>query len=187
MDFASAVESYGYPAVLLGSLLEGETVVALAGLAAHRGYLSLPWVIAIAAAGAFIGDQLYFFLGRRFGARLLARYPRLAPQVARSNALLARYDAVVIVGMRFVYGLRMAGALAVGMSQIRWPRFAALNLLGALVWAPLVAGAGYVAGDLLQRLLGNLERIEHWIFIALLILGIGLWLFARQRARRTIL
>lgn len=187
MDFASAVQDYGYPALLLGSLLEGETVVALAGLAAYRGYLSLHWVIAIAAAGAFAGDQLYFFLGRRFGARLLARYPRLAPQVARGNALLARYDAPLIVGMRFIYGLRMAGAVAVGMSDMRWPRFAALNLLGALIWAPLVAGAGYLAGDVLQRLLGNLERIEHWIFIALLLAGIGLWLFARQRARRTIL
>lgn len=187
MDFASAVESYGYPAVLLGSLLEGETVVALAGLAAHRGYLSLEWVIAIAAVGAFLGDQVYFFLGRRFGSRLLARFPRLAPQVARGNALLARYDAVVILGMRFVYGLRMAGAIAVGMSHMRWPRFAVLNLLGALIWAPLVAGAGYLAGDLVQRLLGNLERIEHWIFIAVLLVGIGVWLFARQRARRTIL
>jgi membrane protein DedA with SNARE-associated domain len=187
VDFASAVQNYGYPALLLGSLLEGETVVALAGLAAYRGYLSLHWVIAIAAAGAFAGDQLYFFLGRRFGPRLLARYPRLAPQVARGNALLARYDALMIVGMRFVYGLRTAGALAVGMSDIRWLRFAALNLLGAMIWAPLVAGGGYLAGDLLQRLLGNLERIDHWIFIALLLGGVVLWLLGRQRARGSIL
>jgi membrane protein DedA with SNARE-associated domain len=182
-DVVSAVQQYGYAAVLAGSFMEGETVVALAGLAAHRGYLSLPWVLAVAALGAFLGDQLYFILGRRFGARFIARYPRLAPQVARADRLLARYPAGLIIGMRFVYGLRMGGAIAAGMSRIPWPRFAALNFVGALIWAPLVGGAGYLFGDLLQHLAGDLERIEHWAFAVLALIGIALWLFARTRAR----
>lgn len=183
MDLAVAVQHYGYPAVFLGSLLEGETVLALGGLAAHRGYLSLPWVIAIAAAGGFLGDQIFFVLGRRYGARLLARYPRLAPGIARADALLERYDAGLIIGMRFIYGLRMSGALAIGMSRIHWLRFAVLNLVGALLWAPLVAGAGYLFGDVLERLLGDLERIEHWAFAAVALIGIGLWLAGRRRER----
>jgi membrane protein DedA with SNARE-associated domain len=183
MDLAAAVQHYGYPAVFLGSLLEGETVLALGGLAAHRGYLSLPWVIAIAAAGGFLGDQVGFVVGRRYGGRLMARYPRLAPGIARADALLERYDAGLIIAMRFIYGLRMSGALAIGMSRIHWLRFAVLNLVGALLWAPLVAGAGYFFGDVLERLLGDLERIEHWAFVALALIGIGLWLAGRRRER----
>ena len=180
-DFASAVQQYGYAAVFAGSVLEGETVVALAGLAAQRGYLSLPAVIAVAAIGAFLGDQLVFFIGRRFGRRLIARYPRLTAQAARADRLLARYDAALVIGLRFVYGLRLTGVLALGMTGLSWPRFAALNLIGALLWAPIVACAGYVFADLLQRALGDLENIEHWVFAALAAIGIVAWLYGRLR------
>jgi membrane protein DedA with SNARE-associated domain len=88
MDLAVAVQHCGYPAVFLGSL--------------HRGYLSLPWVIAVAAAGGFLGDQFAFIAGRRYGGRLMARYPRLAPGIERADALLERYDAGLIIAMRFI-------------------------------------------------------------------------------------
>ena len=75
MDVATLVHSYGYAAVFVGSFLEGETVAALGGLAAHRGYLALPWVIAIAAAGGFLSDQVFFGVGRLGGVRVVARSP----------------------------------------------------------------------------------------------------------------
>lgn len=184
MDLGGAVQQYGYPVVFVGSLLEGETVLGLAGLAAHRGYLSLQWVMAIAAFGGFLGDQLYFLLGRRFGARLLRRYPRLVPTVDRTTALLERHDTWLIIAMRFMYGLRTAGPLAVGMSRVGWLRFASLTLVGSLIWAPLFVGAGYVLGDVLERLLGDLQRIEHWLFAALALIGIALWLISRRRKPR---
>jgi membrane protein DedA with SNARE-associated domain len=55
----------------------------------------------------FLGDQFYFL----FGARLLRRYPGLAPPIARAHSLLERYDAPLVIGMRFMYGLRTAGPL----------------------------------------------------------------------------
>ena len=79
MDVATLVHSYGYAAVFVGSFLEGETVAALGGLAANRGYLALPWVIAIAAAGGFLSDQVYFGIGRLGGARLVGAQPEAAP------------------------------------------------------------------------------------------------------------
>ena len=65
MDLAGLIDSYGYLAVFFGALLEGETILALAGLAAFRGYLDLYKVIALAMFAGFLGDQIYFFLGRR--------------------------------------------------------------------------------------------------------------------------
>jgi membrane protein DedA with SNARE-associated domain len=181
MDLAEVIQHYGYPAVFVGCLLEGETVLALAGLASHRGYLSLPWVMGVAALGGFLGDQLYFLLGRRFGTELIVRYPRLMPGIERANALLDRYGAWLIVGVRFMYGFRMVGPVAIGMSRIQWLRFATFNLVGALLWAPLLAGAGYLLGDALEHFLGDLKRIEHWVFAALVIIGIGVWLLRRRR------
>jgi membrane protein DedA with SNARE-associated domain len=184
MDLAAFVQTYGYAAVFLGSFLEGETVLALGGLAAHRGYLALPWVIAIAAAGGFLGDQVYFGIGRLGGARLVARFPNLRPGVERATRLFHRYAVPLIIGIRFTYGLRIVGPMAIGMSGVHWLRFALLNFVGAVLWALVVVGIGYVLGDTLTWLLGDLTRIEKWAFAALLAVGIALAAVLQVRGRR---
>jgi membrane protein DedA with SNARE-associated domain len=63
VDVAALVQDYGYYAVFVGALLEGETVLAMAGYAAFEGYLKLERVILIAAIGGFLGDQFFFYLG----------------------------------------------------------------------------------------------------------------------------
>ncbi|MGB7541037.1 MAG: DedA family protein, partial [Burkholderiales bacterium] len=109
MNLADLIQTWGYGAVFAGALLEGETLLLLGGFAAHRGHLSLPLVIGVAVLGSFIGDQFYFQLGRRGGARLLARFPRLAPGAARVHALLERHHLPIILSLRFLYGLRTVG------------------------------------------------------------------------------
>jgi membrane protein DedA with SNARE-associated domain len=187
LDLASLVQSYGYPVVFVGTLLEGETILALAGLAAHRGYLALPWVIAVAALGGFLGDQLYFLVGRRGGARVLARFPKLAPGVEQVARRVERYGAPIVILVRFMYGLRSVGPIAIGMTGMRWVRFAALNALGAALWAALVAAAGYALGDALTLILGDLRRVEEAVFLAILAGGIVAGLMLRARRRRAVL
>jgi membrane protein DedA with SNARE-associated domain len=88
MGVATLVHNHGYAAVFAGSFLEGETVAALRGLAANRGYLALPWVIAIAAAGGFLSDQVFSGVGRRGGVRMVARfYAQKLMQVQRQQGL----------------------------------------------------------------------------------------------------
>ena len=184
MDLASLIQNWGYPAVFAGSLMEGETIVALAAVAAHRGYLALPSVIAVAAAGGFLGDQIYFLVGRFAGDRVLARWPALQPGAERARQLLDRYDAPLILVVRFLYGLRTIGPIAIGMSRVHWLRFAALNLAGAIVWAALVAGIGYALGEALTRVLGDLKRVEEWVFGAILVGGLALVAWLQRRGRR---
>jgi membrane protein DedA with SNARE-associated domain len=184
MDLASLIQNWGYPAVFAGSLIEGETILALAAVAAHRGYLALPWVIAVAAAGGFLGDQIYFLVGRFAGDRVLARWPGLRPGAERVRQLLDRYDAPLILGVRFMYGLRTVGPIAIGMSRVHWHRFALLNLAGAIVWAVLVAAIGYALGEALTRVLGDLKEVEEWVFGAVLVAGLAGVAWLRHRGRR---
>jgi membrane protein DedA with SNARE-associated domain len=86
------VEQYGYWAVAIGTLLEGETLLILGGFAAHRGYLELPWVVAVAALGGWAGDQFWFWMGRSRGSALLERLPRLKQHAGRVEQLLARHQ-----------------------------------------------------------------------------------------------
>ena len=184
MDVATLVHSYGYAAVFVGSFLEGETVAALGGLAANRGYLALPWVIAIAAAGGFLSDQVFFGIGRLGGVRVVARFPNLCPSVERATRLLHRYAVSLIISIRFMYGLRIVGPMAIGMSGIHWLRFALLSFVGAILWALVVVGIGYVFGETLTWLFGDFKRVEKWGFAALLVTSVALAAVLHLRGRK---
>lgn len=75
MAIKELIAAYGYYAVFFGSVAEDETAPVLGGIATHRGYLDLPWVMVAAFAGGWLGDQFYFFPGCRHGNALLARAP----------------------------------------------------------------------------------------------------------------
>lgn len=184
MNLGELISSHGYWVLALGALLEGETVLALAGLAANRGYLSLPVVIAVAAVAGFGGDQLYFWLGRRHGARIVGRFPSVAAQAQRLNRLIERHHEWVIIGVRFAYGLRVAGPILIGSSRVAAWRFVLFNAIGAAIWAALFAGLGWGFGAAIERVLGRIRHVEHWLFVALIAAGIALWLFRRLRAGR---
>ena len=164
IEFVPLIQKYGYLATFVGTLAEGESLLILSGLCAHRGYLSLPIVIVVGAVGGALGDLGFFLLGRYYGARLLARYPKYAPVAARVHRMIERFPAATILGVRFLYGLRTAGPAVIGTTSISLPYFALLNAVGALVWSACWAGAGYLVGKAAEQLLGDLARIERELF-----------------------
>lgn len=154
----------GYAALFIGTLLEGETIVFLAGLAAHHGYLWFPAVIGVAVTGGFISDQILFHVGRRYGERVFARFPGLAARVPRAQALLRRWDVLAIIGVRFLYGLRIAAPIVIGSCGISPWRLAVFDFIGAVIWALVVGGLGYFAG----------QAVQYWIARVDLAIVLGL-------------
>ncbi len=144
MDFSGWIGTYGYAGIVAGSFLDGETSVVLAGIASGNGLLSLPIVVALAAGINLAWDQFYFWLGRRYGTALVDRYPRIRPRTERVARLLTRHQNLFIVAMRFMVGLRVAGPIALGMCGIRPLIFTVLNALGALLWALVFTGCGFL-------------------------------------------
>jgi membrane protein DedA with SNARE-associated domain len=183
MDLGALIETHGYWMLALGCLLEGETLLVLAGFAAHEGHLDPLAVFLIATVMAMVGDQIYFWLGRWRGPQLLARYPRLAAQAERVHVLLERWHAPLIIGLRFAYGLRIAGPLFIGASPLPAWRFALYNGIGAAIWAVLVGGVGWVFGAAAQALLGELQHYQMALMGVLLGLALLLWMWRRHRRR----
>ena len=165
---AQLLSEYGYLAVFVGCLLEGETLLILAGFAAHQGYLSLPLVVLIAACAGALGDLLFYLCGRFAGTRLLARFPALAARAGPLQASLLRHDRLIIVGIRFMYGLRIAGPVIIGASGVSLPRFVTFNLLGAALWAPLITAAGYLFGQAFTSTFSGFKHFEGLAAIALI-------------------
>lgn len=183
MSISGLVEQYGYLAVFIGTFLEGETVLLFVGFAAHRGLLNLPDVMLVALVASTLGDQLYFFLGRRHGAKLLGKFPSLQKQVPRVEALLEKYHSPLILGVRFLYGLRVAGPVIMGALHVSPLRFVMLNLIGAALWAMLIAGLGYHFGTLLETIMHDLKRFEEVILVLILVSGLAWTLFRHFRRK----
>lgn len=181
LDAGALIASYGYWALAIGCFLEGETLLALAGFAAHLGHLDLAWVIVIATVAASAGDQCCFWLGRRHGEQILARFPSLATKSTRIRTLALRFDAWFIVGLRFAYGLRLAGPLLLGTTTIRTSRFVAYNVLGAFVWSLVVASLGWFFGHLVETLLGKVQRFEGVAVLTIVVASALVWWLRRRR------
>jgi membrane protein DedA with SNARE-associated domain len=183
MDPGQLIGAHGYWVLALGCLLEGETLLVIAGYAAHRGYLDPFAVIAVASVAGFAGDQFYFWLGRRHGPAVLARWPSLAAKAGRVHELLERFRAPAIIGVRFAYGLRIAGPLLIGTSPISALQFALLNALGAVLWACLIAGIGWLFGHAAEVVLGDMRHVEGWILLGLAAAGALAWWIRKSGTR----
>ena len=177
------IAQLGYVTLFIGTFLEGESVLALAGVAASYGYLTFEYVVAVAALGAFLGDQACFWIGRRYGANILARYPRLAAKAPRVEQLVRRWDAPAVIVLRFLYGLRIAGPIVIGSCGIPAWRLALFNFIGVLIWAPLVACVGYFAGYALEAWIGRLKQVQIGLLMALLVLAAVAWIVVQWRRR----
>jgi len=175
------IADFGHIAVFIGTFLEGETILALAGVAAAHGYLSYWSIVAVAVVGAFLGDQVCFFVGRRYGNRVLSRFPKLAAKAPRVQEILRRWDAAAVIGLRFAYGLRIAGPIIIGSCGISPWRLAFFNFLGALIWAPVIAGVGYLAGYALHEWLGKVKHAQMGLVAAIALAIAAVWLLRRLR------
>lgn len=162
------IEQYGYIAVFAGCLLEGETVLVLAGFAAHMGYLALPTVIGVAAVSGFVGDQVLYAIGRRWGDAFFERFPRFVPVRPRAEKFLDRFGTWAAFGIRFMVGMRLVGVIAIGAARFPLARFVVANAAGALVWAILGAVTGYLFGRAFTLFL---ERARHYELAAFLVVA----------------
>jgi membrane protein DedA with SNARE-associated domain len=186
MDFWQLISDYGLLAVLVGTFLEGETILVLGGFFAQLGKLDLGLVMAAAFVGSLTGDQLWFAIGRLGGHWLLRRRPTWKPGFDRISSFLERNETWFVLTFRFYWGLRSISPFAIGMTGITWRRFALLNLIGAAVWAVCGALLGWGAGHLFPKdEAGKPDlHILMWVGIGALVLTIAVLLWRGLRGRR---
>jgi membrane protein DedA with SNARE-associated domain len=177
---------YGYFVVFGGVFLEntglpvpGETALLAGAALAHSGQMSLRWVIGTAIAGAILGDNLGFYIGRRGGRQLAERHGwrvGLTPaRLAEFDQFFLRHGPKTVFAARFITGLRVVGAVLAGGSGMPWRAFLLYNATGAVVWCTAVAFAGYslaYSWTTLERWIGRSGLIALALVAAVGIIGI---------------
>ena len=183
MTLEAYISTYGYLALFIGAVLEGESFVLIAGFLAHQGYLQLPWVMGVAGVGAFAGDQFFFHLGRKGGLAFITK-PRWQRRAGKVRQLLDRFQVPVVIGFRFLYGLRIATPIIVGLAGYSAVRFLILNAIGAGIWAVLIGMVGYLFGNLVTPYLAQAKHYQWWIVAGIAVFWSLLWLGHRLILKR---
>lgn len=186
MTLGYLISQYGYAALFVGVFFEGETVLILAGIAARLGHFSLFWVMIVAFSGSLAGDQFYFLLARVKGKAVLGMRPGWQKKVKSASALLDRRGNILLIGFRFVYGIRTVTPFVFGLTDISAVRFFLFNVLGAALWSMAGALAGYLFGALAMAALDDVKRYEGLLILGVLCLGALIWVirFAYRRRRQ---
>jgi len=175
------ISNYGYAAIAVGTFFEGETILILGGFAAHRGYLELPWVVVSAFLGTLCGDQLYFYIGRSKGVSAFAERPGWKQKSEKVFRLMNKHQTWLILGFRFIYGIRTVTPFLIGASRVSPLRFLVLNTIGGLVWAVVVGTLGYLFGQTLELIVADLKKYELFAFAGLAGIGLLVWTFYQWR------
>ncbi|UZP66041.1 DedA family protein [Desulfovibrio mangrovi] len=183
MTLEAAISTYGYLALWLGTFLEGETILIFGGLAAHQGYLSFPKVVLVAFAGSLMGDQLYFYLGRRHNDFFLSRFPRLFASITYARKRTEHYETLMILLFRFIYGIRTATPFMYGMSNVNASKFAILNAAGAMLWAIAITAGGYYFGHAIESYIGQIKKYELELGAAIIAASVSISIY-RHIVRR---
>ena len=188
MSPEALVLAYGYPLLFIGIIFEGETFLLIGAFLAHRGYLNLPIVMAVAFASTVLTDQTFFWIGRTRGMTILTRHPEWESRVDKVRRLLEKYQLSLIVTFRFLYGLRILTPLVIGASGFSPRLFLLFNLIGAVIWVISIGLAGYAFGHAMEIILADIRKYELWIVIGIFVIGtasiIGFWIINRLKRER---
>jgi membrane protein DedA with SNARE-associated domain len=167
---------HGYWVLFVWTFLEGEAGLILAGFLAYQGYFTVPGVMATAFAGAFCGDQFYFYLGRLKGRFLLSHSHALVRKLRKGLRLIERYGNLVAFTSRFTYGFRIVLPIILGMTPFPSLRFLLLNLASAASWSIVFTLAGYLFGTGAAIFVGgDVKRYEKILLVALAGLIFLIW------------
>jgi len=161
------LELHGYWVLFVGTFLEGEAILLMAGFLAFQGYLDIVGVILTSWVGSFLGDQCYFYIGRYRGRAILKRFHSITRKFRAALKLIEKYGNFVAFISRFTYGFRIVLPIILGITNLPPRTFLWINLVSALSWSVVFSLGGFLFGKSASLLLTDVSKYEHYIVLAL--------------------
>jgi len=171
------LRDYGPLGVFLGAAFEGQTAVVAGGFLAHLKLMSV-WTVAVCAcAGSGLIDQALFLAGRRFRDHEFVVRTSQTAAFAKALRFIERYPVSYVIAFRFLFGLRLASPIAIGVSRMPAVRFLLLNILSAAIWAGTFTAIGFWFGQTFEAWFGRFKGLEHWLGVALVVIVAAIALY----------
>ncbi|WP_108649519.1 DedA family protein [Dongshaea marina] len=154
--FVYLLKTYGYVILFAWAILEGEAGLIMAGLLSHTGDMNVGLAVFIAGLGGFVGDQIYFYIGRYNKQYVHRKFKGQRRKFALAHLLLQKYGWPIIFAQRYMYGLRTIIPISIGLTRYNARKFAFINLISAWCWAAITIIPTWYFGKHILILL-------HWV------------------------
>jgi len=159
------ISSYGLWVIFFGMMVEGTTMIIVAGILAYLGMLPVAETIVVAIAGAVAGDQMWYILGKRYTVRILQRFPSVAARVERLSDKVRQKGNLLAFGSRFVYSGAILFPVTLGVYDYPHRKFTLFDLFGVTLWACVGIAIGYFLGTGVEQLFGKIEKVKHLLWL----------------------
>lgn len=169
IDITALIAQYGYWALFIGCIAEGETIILLGGIAVKKGLLHYGWTVLIAMMGGAFGDQMLFILGYLYiynqSNNQILHQLATKQQIFRVRNMIFKRPILFIIGVRFMYGFRLIGPIIIGAAGLSPVKFFIFNIIGAILWSLIFVTLGYMGGNLILPWLYTFDQHMKYIFI----------------------
>ncbi|GAC30673.1 DedA family protein [Brumicola pallidula] len=183
LDIISDYGLLSYVILFSYCALKSGSLPLFAGIAAHMGALNLALVAAAVFFGGYLGDELRFYLGRKYGVENLSSNPRYQKSLHTAKLLLDRFGKVYIFLYRYPKGMRTIGSLPVALTDMSWRVFTMLNFASALTWTFALVGSGFLFGSALENIVGdNWGLFSVGLLVVFILITYLAWRYVRTLA-----
>ena len=162
---------WGYWLIFFAAIIEGEILVLVAGIAISMGYFDFKISLILCVLGALLHDTLFFILGRLWGSAIVKRKPLWQKNIDKADRLIMRYDWMLIIAYRFIYGMRMIIPFVLGLSKLSFTKYLFFSFVGSLLWALIILLLGYYVGSFIVIALNEINLLtlirENIVLISL--------------------
>ena len=171
MNWADLLQHYGYFAIFIGTLFEGETVLILGAYAVHQHIIHFWLLIMVAMAGSFVGDQFYYQISARYGQKIIQSKPQLGQKFAQASSVIDNHPVLTILLMRFAWGLGTILPISIGIKAYPLGKYILINLLACFIWAFVVVSVGLQISHWLHAFWAKILPYHQDIYIVLAVVG----------------
>jgi len=166
------VSNYGLWIVFFGMMVEGTTMILVSGVLCYLGMLSLGEVVPVAIAGAVIGDQFWYLMGKYYARSLLVKFTTLKERVEKLEESVINKGRWLAFGGRFVYGGAILFPLTLGVYKFSHKTFTLFDTIGVTLWSIVGILLGYFLGSGVEEFVGKIEKVWHFVLLIALFIAV---------------
>ena len=153
-------------------MVEGSTMIIIAGVLCFLHMLPIQKTFLVAILGAFLGDQLWYWIGRLYAPMLLKKFPSLKPKIQKLSSHIQKRGDILSFSGRFIYSGAILFPFTLGMYRFSYKRFFIFDGMGVTLWSFLGIGVGYLLGTGAEYFFGKMRKVWHLLAIIAIIIAV---------------